>query len=100
MAGGSARATNQRVAIWGRACGLSRAQLPASETADGDGRQGEDGFVMRGVRPLRSHDFSPSAEPGQPRRDLATLRSLLPYLWAYPVRVVLAVVCLVLGKVA
>ncbi|HXW63736.1 MAG TPA: ABC transporter ATP-binding protein/permease [Burkholderiaceae bacterium] len=55
---------------------------------------------MRGVRPLRSHDLSPSAEPGQPRRDLATLRSLLPYLWAYPVRVVLAVVCLVLGKVA
>jgi len=40
------------------------------------------------------------AEPGQPRKDLQTLRSLLPYLWAYRGRVVLAVLCLVLGKVA
>ncbi len=55
---------------------------------------------MRGVRPLRGHDFSQPAEPGQPRRDLATLRALLPYLWAYRLRVVLAVLCLVLGKVA
>jgi len=55
---------------------------------------------MRGVRPLRNHDFSPPADPGQPRRDLATLRALLPYLWAYRLRVVLAVACLVLGKVA
>ncbi len=55
---------------------------------------------MRGVRPFRSHDLAPQAEPGQPRRDLQTLRALVPYLWAYPGRVVLAVLCLVLGKVA
>jgi ATP-binding cassette subfamily B protein len=39
-------------------------------------------------------------EPGQGRRDLLTLRLLAPYLWAYPVRVVAAVGCLVLAKVA
>ncbi|HYA65941.1 MAG TPA: ABC transporter transmembrane domain-containing protein, partial [Burkholderiaceae bacterium] len=55
---------------------------------------------MRGVRPLRVHDVAAPAEPGQPRRDLQTLRSLVPYLWAYRGRVVLAVLCLVLGKVA
>jgi len=55
---------------------------------------------MRGVRALAGHHRGPMAEPGQPRRDLQTLRSLLPYLWAYRGRVVLAVACLVLGKVA
>ncbi|HXY05131.1 MAG TPA: ABC transporter ATP-binding protein/permease [Burkholderiaceae bacterium] len=49
---------------------------------------------------MRSHDFARPAEPGQPRRDLQTLRILLPYLWAYRARVVLAVTCLILGKVA
>jgi len=40
------------------------------------------------------------AAAGQPRRDLQTLRSLLPYLLAYRGRVALALVCLILGKVA
>ncbi len=55
---------------------------------------------MRGARAIPGRDRAPMAEPGQPRRDLQTLRSLLPYLWAYRTRVVFAVVCLVLGKVA
>jgi ABC-type transport system involved in Fe-S cluster assembly fused permease/ATPase subunit len=56
---------------------------------------------MRGMRALPAGAGSaPAAEAGQPRRDLQTLRSFLPYLWAYPARVALAVVCLVLGKIA
>ena len=46
---------------------------------------------------------SPSPEPAaryQPRSDWQTLRTLFPYLWRYKPRVVLAMVCLVLAKVA
>jgi ATP-binding cassette subfamily B protein len=46
------------------------------------------------------HEPSVPAEPGHRRQDLQTLRSLAPYLWAYPARVAAAVACLVLGKVA
>lgn len=34
------------------------------------------------------------------RRDLNTLRSLLPYLWEYRTRVVWALACLILAKAA
>jgi len=54
---------------------------------------------MRGMRALP--ETGRAAEPaGQPRKDLQTLRMLLPYLMAYRGRVLLAVLCLVLGKVA
>jgi ATP-binding cassette subfamily B protein len=39
-------------------------------------------------------------EAGRARHELRTLRTLLPYLWAYKARVTLAVGCLVLAKVA
>ncbi|WP_026225006.1 ABCB family ABC transporter ATP-binding protein/permease [Methyloversatilis thermotolerans] len=39
-----------------------------------------------------------SREPGVPRRDLETLRNLIPYLWAYRGRVLIALSCLVLAK--
>ena len=59
---------------------------------------------MRGVRSRVGHgsgEEPPAAQaPGQPRKDLQTLRALLPYLLAYPGRVALAVGCLVLAKVA
>jgi len=55
---------------------------------------------MRGIRSIPGIPHAPAAEPGLARGDLRVLRSLLPYLWAYRARVVLAVVCLVLGKVA
>ncbi len=49
---------------------------------------------------MPGHGPAPEHEPGLPRKDLQTLRSLLPYLWAFRARVILAVICLVLGKVA
>ncbi len=44
----------------------------------------------------------PALAPGPTRLqdDLRTLRSLAPYLWAYKARVLLAVACLVLAKLA
>jgi ATP-binding cassette subfamily B protein len=45
-------------------------------------------------------DPAAAADSGQRRKDLQTLRALFPYLLAYPGRVALAVVCLVLAKVA
>ncbi len=54
---------------------------------------------MRAMRAVPGGPAAP-AEAGQPRRDLQTLRSLLPYLLAYRGRVALALVCLVLGKIA
>ncbi len=55
---------------------------------------------MRGVRALPGHEHSLPADPEQRRRDWQTLRSLLPYLWAFRLRVCLAVLCLVIAKVA
>jgi len=55
---------------------------------------------MRGARAIGGHEPAAPPEAGQPRRDLQTLRALLPYLLAYKVRVGLAVASLVLAKVA
>jgi ABC-type transport system involved in Fe-S cluster assembly fused permease/ATPase subunit len=55
---------------------------------------------MRGVRALPGSVPASTADPAQRRSDLQTLRSLVPYLLTYRLRVVLAVACLVLGKVA
>jgi ATP-binding cassette subfamily B protein len=41
-----------------------------------------------------------TAEPSSNRKDLNTIRSLLPYLWAYKGRVLLALSALILSKVA
>lgn len=38
--------------------------------------------------------------PAAPRNDWQTLRSLIPYLWEHKPRVMLALVCLMLAKVA
>ena len=54
---------------------------------------------MRGIRALPG-GHAAAADADQPRRDLQTLRSLLPYLLAYRGRVFLALSCLVLAKVA
>jgi len=43
--------------------------------------------------------FADQSAPG-PRNDWQTIRSLLPYLWAYKSRVGLALVCLALAKAA
>ena len=40
------------------------------------------------------------AVPGAPRNDWQTLKTLFPYLWQYKTRVVLALACMVLAKVA
>jgi len=55
---------------------------------------------MRGIRPSSSHEPPAPAEAGQPRTDLRTVRSLAPYLFAYPARVAAALACLILGKMA
>ncbi len=54
-------------------------------------------FVMR----RHSHsEPAPSLPPGQQRRDWATIKTLLPYLWAYKGRVMLALAFLVGAKLA
>ena len=55
---------------------------------------------MRAVMGRGGQEPAAPPEAGQPRRDLQTLRSLLPYLLAYKGRVALAVIALVLAKVA
>ncbi len=45
-------------------------------------------------------DLRPTESPNQQRRDWANLRALLPYLWEYRGRVLLALGCLILAKVA
>ena len=45
-------------------------------------------------------DLRPTESPNQQRRDWANLRALLPYLWEYRGRVMLALGCLILAKVA
>ena len=47
-----------------------------------------------------SYEPSPPPAPGQPRRDWQTVRSFLPYLFAYKVRVALALGCLLAAKFA
>ena len=53
---------------------------------------------MRGMRP--PIDEAPELESQSSRSDWATLRTLFPYLWRYRQRVILALLCLVLAKVA
>ncbi len=47
----------------------------------------------------RAHGALPAPEPTQ-RADWQTLKTLIPYLWSYRGRVVLALSCLLLAKVA
>ena len=47
----------------------------------------------------RAHGALPAPEPSQ-RADWQTLKTLIPYLWSYRGRVVLALSCLLLAKVA
>ncbi len=52
---------------------------------------------------MSRHGRRPSAQPSPPAdaaTSWATIKTLLPYLWAYRVRVVLAMGCLILAKVA
>ena len=51
------------------------------------------------MRRYASHHPDPPANQGT-RNDWATLKTLLPYLWAWKWRVVFALACLVLAKVA
>lgn len=55
---------------------------------------------MRGARHYAGREPRAAAEPGFRREGLRTLRALAPYLWAYPARVMAALVCLALGKAA
>jgi len=77
----------------------------------GAGRWGKSGMGTIGVNkqppelsPMRHHgDSSPPPSPNDPahkRSDWATLSRLLPYLWQYKGRVVLAIVFMVGAKVA
>ncbi len=45
-------------------------------------------------------DIRPTESPHRERRDRANLRALLPYLWEYRDRVLVALGCLILAKVA
>ena len=47
-----------------------------------------------------SDPHAPAADAAAPRSDWATLKRLLPYLWQYKLRVVLALGCLISAKVA
>ena len=55
---------------------------------------------MRGMRALPGSLPHIAPEGTRLREDMRTLRALLPYLWAYKTRVLLAVACLVLAKLA
>src|SRR3974390_697270 len=55
---------------------------------------------MRAMRAIPQHAPAAAPERGERRSDLQNLRALFPYLWAFRGRVVLAVGCLVLGKLA
>jgi ATP-binding cassette subfamily B protein len=52
----------------------------------------------------RQSNSPPPPQPAQtgkpPRSDLATLKTLLPYLWVYKWRVLLALLCLIGAKLA
>ncbi len=51
--------------------------------------------------PVPDFKISPNESPKlAPRTDLATLKTLLPYLWVYKWRVILALLCLVGAKMA
>ena len=47
---------------------------------------------------MRTTSFPPA--PSVPRNDARTIRTLLPYLWQYKNRVLLALNCLILAKIA
>ncbi|HYE40784.1 MAG TPA: ABC transporter transmembrane domain-containing protein, partial [Ramlibacter sp.] len=52
------------------------------------------------MRRHASSDLPLPPQPAGPRNDWATLRSLLPYLWAYKWRVVAALAALIAAKMA
>jgi ABC-type transport system involved in Fe-S cluster assembly fused permease/ATPase subunit len=52
------------------------------------------------MRRHASSDLPLPPQPGGPRNDWATLRSLLPYLWAYKWRVIAALAALIAAKLA
>ena len=52
------------------------------------------------MRRHASSDLPLPPQPGGPRNDWATLRSLLPYLWAYKWRVMAALAALIAAKMA
>ncbi len=54
---------------------------------------------MPGTDPADMRSFSEPSSPG-PRNDWQTIRTLLPYLWQFKRRVVAALICLVIAKVA
>jgi ABC-type multidrug transport system fused ATPase/permease subunit len=58
--------------------------------------------IMAGLQEPFMRHMSPdsSDSPSLQRSDWQTLRTLFPYLWRYKARVVLALTCLVLAKVA
>jgi ATP-binding cassette, subfamily B, heavy metal transporter len=55
---------------------------------------------MRGRLPAPGHEPRRPAEPGRESMPWATVRMLLPYLWAYRARAIFAIACLVAAKVA
>ncbi len=55
---------------------------------------------MRGMRPPPGHEPRLAPELGRSGRSWRTVRMLLPYLWAYKARAILAVMCLVAAKLA
>ncbi|MGO4329634.1 ABC transporter ATP-binding protein/permease [Cupriavidus sp. 2TAF22] len=52
------------------------------------------------AEPSPAQPASLFGKPGAPRSDWQTVRNLLPYVWHYKWRVILALVCLVAAKVA
>ncbi|GAA0768785.1 ABC transporter ATP-binding protein/permease [Ideonella azotifigens] len=59
-----------------------------------------DCFTMRRASSALSEPPAPAAGAAPERSDWATLKRLLPYLWQYKLRVVLALGCLISAKVA
>ncbi len=53
------------------------------------------------MRPTSASNASPAAIPDSKKRnDWATIKTLLPYLWAYKVRVAIALACLIAAKMS
>ena len=61
---------------------------------------GTDRFFLDFHKGRYMRHFNTSPATGTGRNDWKTLRSLLPYLWAFKGRVIAALACLVLAKVA
>ena len=81
----------------GRAWLLFRGPLRPSAGSHDSARDGElkgNGMARRPSKQPESFDAPP------PSSEWGALRTLTPYLWEFPARVVLAIVCLVLAKLA